>query len=443
VVNFSDINTLYETIRAWIETHILVRGNLIQLLVILLAFALGYLLARRIKPWLKGILEVQPWAERQYGLFLLSAIELTAPVIILLVLGISFTLAGQNKWPSHLLETTVSLLAAWAVIRQVTSALGRTIWTKLIAVSVMIIAGLNILDLLDAAMAFLDELDITLGRMRLSVLHLIKGLLILAILMRLAQVGSGFLDRRMDKLPDLTPSIQVLLAKLARIVLFTMVALITLSSVGIDLTAFALFGGAVGVGLGFGFQKVFSNLISGILLLLDRSIKPGDVIEVGATFGRIQALRARYAAVRTRDGTEYLIPNEDLITTRVVNWSFSNKLVRLKIPFGVAYDSDIVLVRKLALEAADSTKRVLKVPKAVCHLTNFGESSIDLELRIWINDPAKGVTNIGSDIRLALWQSFKEHGVSFPFPQRDVHLVRGQKKEPEFDPGEGAEGAAT
>ena len=212
--------------------------------------------------------------------------------------------------------------------------------------------------------------------------------------------------------------------------------LVTLSTVGIDLTAFALFGGAVGVGLGFGFQKVFSNLISGILLLLDRSIKPGDVIEVGSTFGRIQALRARYAAVRTRDGTEYLIPNEDLITTRVVNWSFSNKLVRLKIPFGVSYDSDIVLARKLVLEAAAATSRVLKVPKPVCHLKDFGESSIDLELRIWINDPEKGVSNIGSEIRLAIWISFKEHGIEFPFPQRDVHLKPARVAEGGLEAGD-------
>ena len=422
-----DIGRVLTAARDWLALHVLVTGNLIQLLVIIVAFGLGLLLARRIRPRLRTLVADQPWAEKQYGLFLLTAIELTGPVIILLILGISVTLASQNEWPNHILKIAISLLAAWAVIRQVTAALGRTIWTRLIAVSVMIVAGLNILDLLDAAMAFLDQLDITLGQMRLSVLHLIKGVLILAILIRLAQVGSSFLDRRLSGLPDLTPSIQVLLAKLGRILLFTLVALITLSTMGIDLTVFALFGGAVGVGLGFGFQKVFSNLISGILLLLDRSIKPGDVIEVGDTFGRIQGLRARYAAVRTRDGTEYLIPNEDLITTRVVNWSFSNKLVRLKIPFGVAYDTDIMEARRLVLEAVAGMDRVLKVPQPVCHLMEFGESSIDLELRVWINDPEKGVANIGSLIRLAIWQSFKEHGVSFPFPQRDIRIVSGKE----------------
>jgi len=179
------------------------------------------------------------------------------------------------------------------------------------------------------------------------------------------------------------------------------------------------------VAIGLAVQGVIQNFVSGVLLFGERTIKPGDVIEVGTTFGRIQALRARYAAVRTRDGTEYLIPNEDLITTRVVNWSFSNKMVRLKIPFGVAYDTDIMLARELVLGVAAAIGRVLKVPKPVCHLKDFGESSIDLELRIWINDPEKGVTNIGSEIRLAIWREFKEHGIQFPFPQRDVHLVGG------------------
>ena len=354
MADFKDIHQLWATILTWLKANVLVMGNLVQLLIILAVFGLGLLLARRLKPRLRKFLAEQPWAERKPGQFLQAAVELTGPLITLLLLGSAFTLALQNKWPAHLLETALSLLAAWAVIRQVTAALGRTTWTRLIAVSVMVIAGLNILGLLGPTMAFLDRLDLTLGQIRLSVLHILKGMLILAILVRLAQSGSAFLDRRLEALPDLTPSIQVLLAKLGRIGLYTLVALITLSSVGIDLTAFALFGGAVGVGLGFGFQKVFSNLISGILLLLDRSIKPGDVIEVGSTFGRIQGLRARYVAVRTRDGTEYLIPNEDLITTRVVNWSFSNKMVRLKIPFGVAYETDIPAARKLVLEAARS-----------------------------------------------------------------------------------------
>jgi small-conductance mechanosensitive channel len=191
---------------------------------------------------------------------------------------------------------------------------------------------------------------------------------------------------------------------------------------GIDLTAFAVFSGAVGVGIGFGLQKIVSNFVSGIILLLERSIKPGDVIEVGSTFGSVTYLGARYASVRGRDGKEYLIPNENLITNQVVNWSYSSRLVRLDVPFGVAYDSDLHAVRDLAVEAAKRTNRVLASPMPVCHLTGFGDSAVNLLLRFWINDPANGVANIKGAVLLGLWDAFKAHGIQIPFPQRDVRI---------------------
>jgi small-conductance mechanosensitive channel len=169
-------------------------------------------------------------------------------------------------------------------------------------------------------------------------------------------------------------------------------------------------------------QKVVSNLISGVILLLDRSIKPGDVIEIGQTYGRIQSLGARYVSVATRDKTEYLIPNEDLITTQVINWSFSNTLVRLKILVGVSYDSDIHEVMRRMVDAALGIPRVLKDPKPVCQLKNFGDSAIDMELRIWISDPENGVSNVSSAVRVAIWDAFKTHGIEIPFPQRDLHI---------------------
>jgi small-conductance mechanosensitive channel len=216
--------------------------------------------------------------------------------------------------------------------------------------------------------------------------------------------------------------VRVLTGNLVRIALISVALLIGLNAVGIDLTAFAVFSGAVGVGIGFGLQKVVSNFVSGIILLLERSIKPGDVIEVGSTFGSITYLGARYASVRGRDGKEYLIPNENLITNQVVNWSYSSLLVRLDVPFGVAYDSDLHAVRELAVEVAKRTKRVLTSPTPVCHLTAFGDSAVNLLLRFWIEDPANGVTNIKGAVLLGLWDAFKEHRIEMPFPQRDVRI---------------------
>ena len=210
---------------------------------------------------------------------------------------------------------------------------------------------------------------------------------------------------------------------MVRIALLTIAVLVGLTSIGIDFTAVAVFSGAIGVGIGFGLQKVVSNLISGMILLLDRSIKPGDVIEIGEAYGWISKLGARYAAIVTRDGKEYLIPNEDLITQQVVNWSFSDRAVRLKIGVGVSYQSDVRKALDLMMEAAQENDRVLKAPPPATRLIGFGDNSVDLELRIWVNDPEAGVVNVASDIRLAIWDKFHAEGIEFPFPQRDLHIT--------------------
>ena len=187
----------------------------------------------------------------------------------------------------------------------------------------------------------------------------------------------------------------------------------------------------MGVGLGFGLQKVVSNFISGIILLLDKSIKPGDVIEIGDVYGYISKLQSRYVSIVVRDGSELLIPNEDLITQKVVNWSFSHKKIRLPIPIGVAYNSNPHEIVKIVLSSIKNIKRILKDPEPACILKGFGDSSVDFELRIWIQDPEKGTNNIRSDVLLNVWDAFKENNITIPFPQRDVHFKSSyiEKKE--------------
>jgi small-conductance mechanosensitive channel len=201
---------------------------------------------------------------------------------------------------------------------------------------------------------------------------------------------------------------------------------IALSTIGLDLSSFAILGGAIGVGIGFGLQKVVSNLVSGLILLIDRSIKPGDVIEIEGTYGWINSLRARYASVITRDGKEHLIPNEDLITNRVINWSFSDRNVRVRVPVGISYDANPRDAIKLCLDSANASARTLQNPEPKCLVTGFGENSIDLELRFWIDDPSNGVGNIRSEVLLGIWDRFKENGVNIPFPQRDVRIIKGE-----------------
>ena len=228
---------------------------------------------------------------------------------------------------------------------------------------------------------------------------------------------------------------RVLLGKILRIALVVLAVTIAMQSVGINLTALTVLSGAVGVGIGFGLQKVVSNFISGMIILLDESIKPGDTITVGETFGWIRELRARFVSVVTRDGREYLIPNEDFITTQVINWSFSDRYVRLDVPFGVAYDSDPHQVVDIAVAAAASVDRVVaNYRPPVCWMTEFGDSSINFLLRFWIEDPQQGLTNIRGQVMMALWDAFKENDIKIPFPHREVIMrtpVTVQSAEPQ------------
>jgi small-conductance mechanosensitive channel len=296
------------------------------------------------------------------------------------------------------------------------------IFSRFVALTVWVIAALNILGWLDAAIALLDSVAMSFGDLRISLLVVIKAVLSLAVLLWVATLVSAILERRIKGSPNLTPSVKVLFSKLLQITLIFFAFVAALSSVGIDLTAFTVFGGAVGVGIGFGLQKIVSNLISGIILLLDKSIKPGDVITVGDYYGAVNSLGARYVSVITRDGIEHLIPNEDLIVNRVENWSYSDNNIRLKAPIGVHYKADIHRARELCLQAASAVTRVLSDPPPVCLLRGFGDSSVDLELRFWICDPQNGRANVTSEVLFGVWDRFRENGIEIPYPQRDIHV---------------------
>ena len=323
---------------------------------------------------------------------------------------------------SYLIGVGASLATAWIVIAIVASLIRNAFINRVVSVVAWSVAALSIVGLLDEVIAGLDRAGIMIGGLRVTALLAIKTAALLLVTMWLATALSNFFDTRLRTYQDLTPSIQVLLGKLARIALITFAVLIVLGSVGIDFSALAIFSGAVGVGIGFGLQKIVSNLVSGIILLADKSIKPGDVITVGESFGWVGTMGARYTSVVGRDGREYLIPNEDFITQRVTNWSYSSELVRLDIRFGVSYGSNPHVVRELAVQAVASCPRVLKEPAPSCHLRDFADSSIDFSLRFWIRDPREGLGSVRSTVMLALWDAFKREGIEFPFPQRDLNV---------------------
>ncbi len=295
-------------------------------------------------------------------------------------------------------------------------------WMSVITSFLFVVAALHVLGLLDNVANVLDGWSLEMGSVDLSALDLIKGVIAFTTLFWAAGFLSRIITTRVCSANDLSPNVKVLLTKSIRVGLSIIAVLITFGIMGVKLTTLTVFGGAFGLGLGFGLQKVISNLVSGVILLLDKSIKPGDVVEIGNTYGWINSLNLRYASVITRDNKEHLIPNEDLITNPVVNWSYSSKLVRVRAPFGISYQSDIRLAMKLAEEAANETARIVDTPSPRCNLMGFGDSSVDLELRFWIDDPHNGVGRVRSEALLKIWDAFHENGIEFPFPQRDVNL---------------------
>jgi small-conductance mechanosensitive channel len=327
------------------------------------------------------------------------------------------------SYEGGLILIAVNLLSAWVILRFASRLIRQTIWSNLIFAVVWATVALNILGLLGPLLASLDQSALSFGKVRISAYTVLKGMVALAVLLWAASLASRFLAERIRHIEELTPSLQVLISKLLQFVLIAIAVLLALNVVGIDLTALTVFSGAIGIGLGLGLQKGASNVASGLMLLLDKSIKPGDIVSVGNTFGWVTSLGGRYVSIRTRDGIEHLIPNETFISQGVENWSFNDREVRLKIAIGVAYDTDLRLAQRLALEAAAETGRILRKPEPSCLLMRFGDSAIELELRVWISDPERGVSNVKSEVLFKIWEKFKAAKVEIPFPQQVLHVV--------------------
>jgi small-conductance mechanosensitive channel len=337
--------------------------------------------------------------------------------IILVIFALN--VAGYSVNLAHI---AASLLLAWIVIRATTALVRDAALSHTIAVIVWFLAAIDILGLRAALTATLDNFALTIGSLRLSLLTVIEAVLLLFFLVWAAFAISRLAQSRIDRITSLTPSVQVLIGNTLKIILVVLAVVIALDTVGIDLTAVALFSGAVGVGVGLGLQKVVSNFVSGVILLLDRSIKPGDVIEIGETFGRITSMAARYVSVRSRDGKDYLLPNEELITNRVVNWTYSSPHVRLDLPFGVSYGCDLEKVREIAVAAAAIPPRVATAPAPVCHATSFGSGTVTFLLRFWIADAENGVTNIKGEVLIALYNALLASGVELSTTEYEIRL---------------------
>jgi small-conductance mechanosensitive channel len=347
----------------------------------------------------------------------------TAVFAVLMI--ISRVVMWHMTWPSrsYLLMVSAKLALAWLAIRLVTTVIQNAFIVRLVSISAWVVAALSVIGQLDWAADTLDSVAIEVGGLRLSPLLLIKAGALVIVALWLTNIASNFAESQINRASDLTPSIQVLLTKIIRIGLMVIAITIALSAVGINLSALAVFSGAVGVGIGIGLQKIVANFVSGIILLADKSVKPGDLVTIGDNSGRISAMKTRYISVAAGDGREFLIPNEDLVTQRVTNWTYTDKNTLVKIAFATNYDADPHLVVKLAIETASAAPRAIKGRQPNCILTEFAELGMKFSLTFWIADP-DGMDNVKSDVMLALWDAFKREGIRVPYPVREIR-VRG------------------
>lgn len=401
---------------------------LIEIAIIFGIFFVTHFVVRIIKSRLSKLLDLrfqkisQKFLDIQYTTFL----NLVVSAFILWIMGLFCIIF---EWPTNLFEPLAYITIAWLIIRAITQWIDGSLLSSFVANLFWVISALIITGYITPVSETLKSYHFTIGKIDFSLHTFVLGVVIFSGLFWLSTLIILFLKRHIYGNQKLNQTQQVLIMKLARVAIYAFIFLIGFQLIGLDLTAIAVFGGAFSFGVAFGLQKVFSNLISGIILLLDKSIRPGDILAVAGTYGIVEKLEARYVSVVTRDGKKHLIPNENLISDPVENWSYSANEVRLRISVGVAYGSDLELVRKLMLESAyEGSPRILNDPEPTCLLMGFEDSSIKFELRVWINDPQNGCEQPQSDVLFKIWEKFTNNNIKVPYPQRDIHVISSEKK---------------
>lgn len=303
----------------------------------------------------------------------------------------------------------------------------------LIFAALVTILALNASGVLAPLRDFLEaeHLSFTVGNFEFTAYGILNAILTLAILIWASAMVSELAETQIHRLPGVRMANKELFIKFAQISVYVIAALIGLDLVGLDLTTLTVFSGALGIGLGFGLQKTASNFISGLILLMEKSIEVDDLVELSdGTYGFVRRTGARYTLIETFDNKEILIPNEDFITNRVTNWTFSNTRARVEIPIGVSYDSDLEKVKEILIAAAKANPRCSEVNEPACYLRNFGDSSVDFLLHFWVDDVENGRWMPQSEVMMDIWNRFHEEGITIPFPQRDLHIRSGMNPPP-------------
>jgi small-conductance mechanosensitive channel len=396
-----------------------------------IALALAWLAARNTRRLTPERLSLQSGTAGAIALMLLR--QLAFPFALGSLCGLASAVLSQFQLPTGLVASIAVVALSFVAIRVLVEIVKRMMRPgpllvaseHLISWTIWAVVVLYLLGWIGPVAAALDSIAIPIGKESFSLLDALRALTTLLLFTLGAAYVGTVASRRIMASAQIPIGVRVGVSKVLRFFLIVIAALIGMKLLGVDFAALAVFGGALGVGLGFGLQRITANFISGFILVGDRSIRQGDVITIGDRFGVVKELRARYIVVQDRDGVDTLIPNENVISSEVINWSYGDRAIRLKLPVQVSYDDNPRKALSLLLEAASRHPRVEQSPAPAARLMSFGDNGIELELRFWIRDPENGVNNVRSDLYLEIWDLFAAADITIPFPQRDLHLKDG------------------
>jgi small-conductance mechanosensitive channel len=375
-------------------------------------------------------------------LIVADALAVISPYLVgLVIIGVPRMLLAAQGAPTGWLDMAWTLLAVLAVIRLLAFLLRLTLghgtrikaWELRVTLLVWLLVSTQLLGWLDPVVAALDSVGLSKGAARITIWSVLKAFATITVFVVVSVWLARWIDRRVSSIQELAPSTRIGIGKFAYAFLIGFGVLMGLQSAGVDLTALTVFSGAIGLGLGFGLQAIAANFVSGFVLLVDRSIKPGDVISFTGTtgtsttgFGWVEELRGRHIVIRDRDGVATLVPNQNVITNPLINWSYGHPRVRLRLPVRIGYHDDVEHALKLLLDAA-AHPRILRDPPAVTRLLEFADYGMEIELRFWIGDPAEGVNNVRSDVNRRIWALFRENGITIPPAQREIRILAGSQ----------------
>ena len=410
-------------------------------------FLAGFLVAKLVGIWVQPRLRsmTQPGSivEGVSRTAVRSGALALVPLLLWLWLLAFSAILHNHGWDTGLLRPAMILAGALALIRMGVFVLRHSFspggplkaWEGVLTVTIWTLVALHILGWLPWIQQLLDDYALVFGKVRVSLLNVVSFILSIAAMLLFALWLANTIRGRIIQSRVLEDSMKIVLSKLVMFTLLTLAVLAAMMAAGIDLTAFAVFGGAFGVGLGLGLQRIVSNLISGFILVFEGSIRPGDVISMGDTYGTVRSLHTRHVVIHTRDGLDILVPNENLLTSEITNWSYAgDHKIRLRLPVQISYGDDPEQALERLDHLAHEYKRVVDDPPPQAFLMGFGDNGVNLELRVWIDDAdSRGI--VRSELYKRIWNDFHDVGISFPFPQRDVYIKEFHGVAPQTDGG--------